>query len=306
MTVVGSAAPSGLLGADWEVDFYSRPVLEADGRKRWELLICATPVLGVATTPGDSRLAPFRFEKRCSADTVNSLWLRDALAEAIELAQQEGHIPPRRLRCWRGSMRAMVQRAAEPLRLEVLPSRRCYALIDWLAERERDLYPTQEGYMAGPLAPPPQPQRPIALPWPEVARGDHWSWAMLPVSSLQEATEWSIGFGSLLLIPEGLSPQAGVPGIRLFSRQRALAVAGWLAGLEPVRLEVDQGQLILEAGLDDRWRLANLPEPEASASSEAFARARQDAGGLQFLAVQNAEGGSHFEGFWMLRDLPDG
>ena len=22
---------------DWELDFYSRPILEADGRKRWEL-----------------------------------------------------------------------------------------------------------------------------------------------------------------------------------------------------------------------------------------------------------------------------
>ncbi|MEB3300725.1 MAG: Tab2 family RNA-binding protein [Cyanobacteriota bacterium] len=301
---VGSPASAAISGADWEVDYYSRPVLEADGRKRWELLVCDTP--GVGLRPGVEGPTPFRFEKRCSADTVNSQWLREALAEALELARQEGHIPPRRLRCWRGSMRAMVQRAAEPLGLEVLPSRRCFALIDWLAERERDLYPAQEGYMAGPLAPPPQPQRPVPLPWPEVARGDRWSWAMIPVRSLQEASDWSIGFGALLPIPEELPPQAGVPGIRLFSRQRALAVAGWLAGLEPVRLEVDQGQLVLEAGLEDRWRLANLPEREALASGEAFARARQEAGGLQFLAVQNGEDDAHFEGFWILRDLPDG
>ncbi|MFN7631904.1 MAG: Tab2 family RNA-binding protein [Cyanobacteriota bacterium] len=301
---VGSLASAAISGADWEVDYYSRPVLEADGRKRWELLVCNTP--GVGSSRGVEGPTPFRFEKRCSADTVNSQWLREALAEALELARQEGHIPPRRLRCWRGSMRAMVQRAAEPLGLEVLPSRRCFTLIDWLAERERDLYPAQEGYMAGPLALPPQPQRPVPLPWPEVARGDHWSWAMLPVGSLQEAPDWSIGFGALLPIPDDLPPQAGVPGIRLFSRQRALAVAGWLAGLEPVRLEVDQGQLVLEAGLEDRWRLANLPEREALASGEAFARARQEAGGLQFLAVQNAEGDAHFEGFWILRDLPDG
>jgi hypothetical protein len=97
-----------------------------------------------------------------------------------------------------------------------------------------------------------------------------------------------------------------VPGIRLFSRQRALAIAGWLAGLEPVRLELDEGQLVLEAGLDDRWRLARLAELEASAIGEVFAQARQDAGGFQFLAVQTADGDSHFEGFWMLRDLPDG
>ena len=299
-------ALAALRGADWEVDFYSRPVLEADGRKRWELLICATPEVVPAGAPASQPPASFRFEKRCSADSVNSQWLREAFAEALERSEREGHPSPRRLRCWRGSMRAMVQRAAEALGLDVLPSRRCFTLLDWLGERERELYPSQEGYMAGPLAPPPQPQRPVPLPWPEVARGDRWSWAMLPLSTLADASDWSMGFAELLPIPEHLSPQAGVPGIRLFSRQRALAIAGWLAGLEPVRFEVEQGQLVLEAGLDDRWRLAKLADDEASATIEAFARARLEAGGLQFLAVQNAEADTHFEGFWMLRDLPDG
>ena len=31
--------------ADWELDFYSRPILEADGKKRWELLITSSPDL---------------------------------------------------------------------------------------------------------------------------------------------------------------------------------------------------------------------------------------------------------------------
>lgn len=292
-------------GADWELDFYSRPIVELDGRKRWELLVCATPALAPPLPLAASDDPPFRFEKRCSADTVNSQWLREALSEAVANAAQAGQPPPRRLRCWRGSMRAMVQRAADPLGMEVLPSRRCFTLLDWLAERERVLYPTEAGYLAGPLAPPPQPQRPVPLPWPEVARGDRWGWATLPVKALREAAEWNIGFAALVPIPSAVDPEAGVPGIRLFSRQRALAVAGWLAGLEPVRLEVDQGQVVLEAGMDDRWRLANLPEQEASASAAAFARARQEVGGLQFLAVQNTPDDSHFEGFWMLRDLPD-
>jgi hypothetical protein len=303
MTV--SAPPAaGLREADWEVDFYSRPVLEPDGRKRWDLLICATPPV---TSVGEAPIAPspFRFEKRCAAASVNSQWLREALAEALERAEQEDQPRPRRLRCWRSSMRPMVQRAAEALGLVVLPSRRCFSLIDWLRERERQLYPLEEGYMAGPLAPPPQSQRPVALPWPEVVRGDRWSWATLPASALGEAAEWSIGFAELLRLPDGLSAQALVPGIRLFSRRRALALAGWLAGLEPVRLEVEEGQLVLEAGLDDRWRLATLTSEEATASKEAFSRARQEAAGLQFLAVQAGEDDTHFEGFWMLRDLPD-
>ncbi|MFN7677414.1 MAG: Tab2 family RNA-binding protein [Cyanobacteriota bacterium] len=303
-----ASAPAlvGLSGADWEVDFYSRPVLDADGRKRWDLLICATPAIGSPLPLEGTPDTPFRFEKRCSANSVNSQWLREAFAEALAEAERQGWPSPRRLRCWRGSMRAMVQRAAESLGLVVVPSRRCYALIDWLRERERTVYPQEEGYMAGPLAPPPQPQRTPPLPWPEVARGDHWSWALLPLEALREAQEWSIGFAGLLPVPTEPRPQASVPGIRLFSRQRALAVAGWLAGLEPARLEVDADQLILEAGLDDRWRLASLPRDEATATREALQRSREEVGGLQFLAVQTSETSTSFEGFWMLKDQPDG
>jgi hypothetical protein len=96
-----------------------------------------------------------------------------------------------------------------------------------------------------------------------------------------------------------------VPGIRLFSAARALALAGWLAGLEPVRLEISGLQLVLEAGLEDRWLLTNLPAEEAEAATDAFAAARQQAGGMQFLAVQASEQDERFEGFWLLRDLPD-
>ena len=61
--------------ADWELDFYSRPILEPDGKKRWELLISSTPELG----GGES----FRYARRCPAGEVNSTWLAAALREAI-------------------------------------------------------------------------------------------------------------------------------------------------------------------------------------------------------------------------------
>ena len=38
------------VGADWELDFYSRPILEAGGRKRWGLFVylckffCFSPI----------------------------------------------------------------------------------------------------------------------------------------------------------------------------------------------------------------------------------------------------------------------
>jgi hypothetical protein len=63
---------------------------------------------------------------------------------------------------------------------------------------------------------------------------------------------------------------------------------------------------VLEAGLEDRWLLSDLPTEERDAAAEALATARSQAGGLQFLAVQSEESASRLQGFWMLRDLPDG
>lgn len=289
---------------DWELDFYSRPILEADGRKRWELLICssADPQQGDA----GSQVSGFRWQQDCPADSVNSIWLREAIKAALGEAEHQGWQPPRRLRCWRGSMRTMVQRAAEGLGLELVPSRRCYQLVEWLQERHRSVYPSEPGYLAGPLAPPPQAIRPVAVPLPEALRGESWDWATLTAGALAEAGEWPIGFAGLLPLPVDLPPETPVPGIRLFGRSRALAIAGWLAGLEPVRLEIDASQLVLEAGLEDRWLLANLAPEEAAAAATAFAAARQQAAGLQFIAVVSGPDADRLEGFWLLRDLPDG
>lgn len=294
---------SGPLSLDWELDYYSRPILEPDGKKRWELLICSTPVAGVEADG-------FRHVVQCPASSVNSIWLREALEAALAEASHLGFAAPRRLRCWRASMRTMVQRAAEGLGLELVPSRRTYALVEWLQQRDREVYPAEDGYMAGPLAPPPNPIRPVPVPLPEAARGDSWAWATLPLGALATASEWECGFAGLVPLPMGidgepLDPDVPVPGIRLFSASRALAIAGWLAGLEPVRLELDGRQLVLEAGLEDRWLLSNLQVEEADAAAKAFAEARQRAGGLQFIAVQASEQEPSFAGFWMLRDLPD-
>ncbi|MFM2080722.1 MAG: hypothetical protein RLZZ124_362 [Cyanobacteriota bacterium] len=303
------AAAAAPIQADWELDYYSRPILEPDGKKRWELLICSTPAVvpggGAGVPPAGTARGPFRWVVTCPAASVNSTWLREALDEAIAAAAAQGFAAPRRLRCWRGSMRTMVQRAAETLGLEMVPSRRCYALVEWLNERQATVYPQEEGYMAGPLAPPPLPIRPPAVPLPEAVRGDSWSWASLPAAALREAADWPVSFAGLVPLPAHLDDGAMVNGLRLFSASRSLAIAGWMAGLEPVRLEVDGRQLVLEAGMDDRWLLGTLEEPEAAAALAAFRAARSQTEGFQFIAVQSDEGQQGFDGFWILRDLPD-
>ena len=91
---------------------------------------------------------------------------------------------------------------------------------------------------------------------------------------------------------------------KIESRSR-LTIAGWIAGLEPVRLEVSGSQLVLEAGLEDRWLLGNLDAEEAEAAAQAFRAAREQVCGVQFLAVQSSENQNGCDGFWVLRDLPD-
>ena len=291
-------APAALIQADWELDYYSRPILEEDGKKRWELLICSSQL-------GTSEERAFRWVLNCPASSVNSQWLKSALEQALEAAADQGFAPPRKLRCWRASMRTMVQRASEQLGFELVPSRRCYALVEWLQERQATVYPQEEGYMAGPLAPPPQPIQPVPVPLPEAARGDSWSWASLPLGALREAADWETSFGGLAPLSSDLSDDLMVSGLRLFSSSRSLAIAGWLAGLEPVRLEVSAQQLVLEAGLEDRWLLGQLEQDEAAAALAAFQASREQACGVQFLAVQSSPDQQGFDGFWILRDLPD-
>ena len=291
-----AANSTASIGMDWELDFYSRPILESDGRKRWELLVTATP-------DPDANGELFRFAKRCPSGEVNSLWLASALREAREAALEAGLVAPRRLRCWRSSMRTMVQRAAAELDLEMIASRRTYALLDWLQQREQEVYPQEEGFMAGPLAPPPAPVTTPAVPLPEEVQGDAWSWAALPVELLRDAGDWPMGFSGLLPLPDGLDDAQTVPGLRLFSSSRALAMAGWLGGLEPVRLLVEGRQLVLEAGQDDRWLVSDLDAQAAEAIMAALAASKQTGKGLQFIAIQASPEEQAFAGFWMMRDI---
>ena len=200
-------------------------------------------------------------------------------------------------------MRTMVQRAAAELDLEIIASRRTYALLDWLQQRELEVYPQEEGFMAGPLAPPPAPMTTPAVPLPEEVQGDAWSWAALPAQLLSEATEWPISFGDLLPLPEGVDDNQPVPGLRLFSSSRALAMAGWLGGLEPVRLLVEGRQLVLEAGQDDRWLVSDLDDRAAQAITAALAESKEIGKGLQFIAIQTSPDEQSFAGFWMMRDI---
>ena len=281
--------------ADWELDFYSRPIIEPDGKKRWELLI--------TSTENFSGGVPFRWEKICPAGEVNSIWLSKALKEALATAQEQGWERPSRLRFWRSAMKTIIKKSAENLGIDILSSRRTYTLYNWLSEREKEIYPNQPGYIAGPFAPPTVPIRNQPIPLPEAIRGDAWTFATLPIASLREANEWPIEFNGLIPIRTSINDNIHIPGIRLFSKSRALGLAAWLGGLEPVKIIQEKNQLILEAGQEERWLITDMNLETAKFAKESFSLAKEKADGLQFISVQSTPEKQYFSGFWMLKDL---
>ena len=286
-----------LIKADWEVDFYSRPIIEDDGKKRWELLISSTNNFkGIKT---------FRWEKKCPSTSVNSIWLKNALEEAITEAISQGWESPSVLRCWRSSMKTMIKRAADQIGIELISSRRTYSLLEWIIDRERFFYPQQKGYIGINLSPPSNPIKNEPLPLPEEVRGDSWSFASLSINTLKEADEWEIKFSNLINIKESINENLSIPGIRLFSQKRSLALAAWLGGLEPAKLVIEGTQIILEAGQADRWLVTDIKDEAKNAIENSFLDAKRNADGLQFISVQRSSEQTSLDGFWMLKDIGD-
>ncbi len=293
--IVSVSKESNLNKTDWEIDFYSRPILDENGKKRWELLI--------TTTNDFKNKKTFKWEKICPASNVNSIWLKTALEEAIKDANTQGWAAPSVIRCWRSSMKTMIKRAADQIGIELISSRRTYSLLEWLIDRERNLYPKQKGYIGVNLAPPSNPIDNQAIPLPEEVRGDSWSFASLSLNTLREADEWEIEFSNLIPIKESISENISIPGIRLFSSKRSLALSAWLGGLEPVKLLIEGTQIILEAGQADRWLVTDVEEEAKKAIENNFQNAKRYADGLQFISVQKSSKQNSLDGFWMLRDV---
>ena len=159
--------------------------------------------------------------------------------------------------------------------------------------------------MQGPIAPPPARILNQPEPLPDAVRGDAWTFAWLPLGVLLDAEEWPIQFSGLLPIKGNYDKSILIPGLRLFSSKRAFALAGWLGGLEPVKLAIEGNQLLLEAGQDDRWLVTDMTTDAAKEAKKTLENSKLNAGGLQFISVQTTPDEQVFTGFWMLRDIPE-
>lgn len=280
------------MGTIWELDFYSRPILDEQQKKLWEVLIC-------------DRQLKFQFAKYCSGSEANARWLMTAIQEAVQQWQQKFNLPesarPERIRFFRRPMSSIILRGCEAAEIPGLPSRRTFGLYQWLAERQDQVYPQTPGYQPL-IAPPPELPQAKSQPLPDALQGQKWQFVSLPVAEFETAMEWETKFGEVFPLT-GLAPEQLIPGIIIYS-PRALPLAAWMSGLEPACLSLELGrdpQLVLETGADDRWTLVTLPNKDLITAAEAFMSAQAEVKNLHFLAIQTGPDQEEFAGFWLMQ-----
>lgn len=285
------------MGAIWEIDFYSRPLVDERQKKVWELLICESP----ATTDRSTEDL-FRFARYCPSDRVNSLWL----AESLQAAMLEAKQSPRRIRFFRRQMNNMITKACKDIGIPAAASRRTIALHQWIEDRMEHFYPQQPNYQAANTASvqmfsdPPQPL-------PEALLGEKWTFVSLVASQFDDMNDWQIGFGEAFpLRMVGVTPDMQVPGLILYS-PRSVPMAAWMSGLEIVAVRYQpapKSTLLLETGASESWILARL---EGATQQEAarFEASKQQAKGVHFIAIQSSPDVEEFAGFWLLYETVD-
>lgn len=282
------------MGSVWELDFYSRPILDDNQKKRWEILICEG-TQSIMDSPDQG----LRYSKFLSNQQINSIELKQALTEALDQVEEA----PIRIRFFRYQMQNMIKRACDELGLPAKLSRRTLTLQNWLDDRKENFYPQQPGYQAGKSASTVQPIA-GARPLPDALLGQRWAMVSLLAKDFADMPEWDIGFGEAFPLDlAGISPDTMVPGILIFS-QRALPLAGWMSGLEIAYLDVQLGevsQLLLETGSNDTWIMAGLNRPELKQEAERFMAAKEQANQVHFVAVQDSPDAEAFAGFWLMQ-----
>ncbi len=287
------------MGTVWELDFYSRPVLDDNQKKLWEVLLCEGLVN--TQTPSDQL---FRYSKFLPSSEVNSISLKAAIDEAIAQAGA----PPSRIRYFRYQMQNMILRACDEAGIPARPSRRALALHQWLSDRNQTIYPQMEGYTSAPspsvAAPPPSPQ-----PLPDALLGQQWAFVSLAAAAFADLPEWDIDFGETFpLAMANLAPDTPIPGLLIFS-PRATALAAWMSGLELAYWRIEDSktpQIILETGAADSWILAGLTNPSLVKEAQAFEAAKAKANQVHFIGIQDRPESESFAGFWLLQELPLG
>ena len=201
-------------------------------------------------------------------------------------------------------MKSIIKKSLEAASIEALVSRRTYDLIDRIEFLEKEIYPKEQGFVRGVLAPTfTSKMETTPQPLPEAVRGDALTISEISIGELKSAENWPMEFGDVFPIHQDLDDNNLVPGLRLFSKDRSLALSAWFSCLEPIKLTIRKNQLILEASEADNWLVTDLPEKDANILSSKFLDNKKNSLGYQFISIQSTPYVEKFAGFWILRDI---
>ncbi|MEO0768676.1 MAG: Tab2/Atab2 family RNA-binding protein [Cyanobacteria bacterium J06649_4] len=296
------------MGTVWELDFYSRPVLDERNKKRWEILICEG-LQSVSDDPAEL----FRYSKYVSNAEVNSETLQGAIEDAIAQSNVQSKPQPTKVRYFRYQMQNMIKRACEEAGLLAYPSRRTLALQQWLEDREANVYPNEPGYQASAPVSRAKPLE-VVNPLPDALKGQQWALVSLPAEAFAEMGDWDVGFGEAFPTAiANVDPQTPIPGFIIYSK-RATPLAAWMSGLEIACVRAGReestnyvskntatARLLMDTGTTETWLLADLVGPETQAEGERFEQGKAAANGVHFIAVQDSPDSESFAGMWLMQ-----
>ncbi|WP_017325065.1 Tab2/Atab2 family RNA-binding protein [Synechococcus sp. PCC 7336] len=275
----------------WEIDFYSRPLLDERGKRVWELLAC------------DSH-GTYKRSSYCANTQATTPWVAAQLQEWID----EAPVRPTTIRAFRERIKTILARSCDKIGVPFKLTRRVFALASWMQQRAKEVYPNEPEYRYEPeaIAIPIEMEREAPNPLPDALQPDRWALVTLRVRDMREAGEWPRDFGELFSAEwDRFDPDTIVPGLLLFS-SRAKALAAWMTGVEPVFLKAYGGQqagLVLESGASDRDIVARFNSEATRAEGEGFERRKLEVRGLHFLGIQADPRSQSFSGLWLLREI---
>ena len=179
----------------------------------------------------------FEFTKYCTGAQANARWLQAALEEAIQAWRQAQNLTaeetPTKIRFFRRQMNSIITRACEALNIAAQPSKRTFAIYQWLQERRQTVYPDHPGFQPS-MAAPPQFEPTQPRPLPDALVGQGWSVATLPAGAFTDLDDWEVAFRDTLPLDLlTLAPEVMVPGLLIFS-ERAVPLSGLDVGIRVI------------------------------------------------------------------------
>mmetsp|Transcript_40249 Transcript_40249/g.82373 ORF Transcript_40249/g.82373 Transcript_40249/m.82373 type:complete len:335 (-) Transcript_40249:831-1835(-) len=268
----------------WEIDFFSRPVLNKDGKRLWELIIV-------------NKDQTFEHIEEIPNNLINSKELRKRINYQISLAKKKPNI----VKFFRSQMFNMINIALSELDVAIKPSRKTYSLFKTINEREENVYPKMEGYK--PFMRDFQSYQSLKKTperMPDALRGEKYLFASVESTGINQILVKTPAFYDSYTSLDNLPTEKTIPGVIIFS-ERSRSLSSWLDSIELFSLDCDieQKNLCIDCGLDTQYLFAKLSQEQIK-EAKAFQNEKNKLKGLHFIAIQKSVEKTEIDGFWLL------